>query len=276
VTWLGHATFLVQIGGVNVLTDPMLSRSASPVGWLRIPRFSPPGLAVGELPPVDAVVLSHDHFDHLDTTTVLALRERFGGHLAWITPLGYRSWFARHGIRTVHEVDWWEEAQVGPSTAGPGDGRAGEGAEDVRVSITAAPAQHWTRRGWAVNRRLWASFAIRGGGRAVYFGGDSGWFPGYAEIGARLGPFDLHLLPIGAYAPRWFMQRAHMNPEEAVQAHCELGSRAHFVPGHWGTFRLSDEPPLDPPRRLRTAWREAGLDMGRLHVPGIGGTVVVP
>jgi N-acyl-phosphatidylethanolamine-hydrolysing phospholipase D len=305
ITWLGHATFLLQIGGVNLLTDPMLSRSASPVRLVRIPRFSPPGLTVDELPPVDAVVLSHDHFDHLDLTTVGALRERFGAELTWVTPLGYRDWFARRGVRTVREVDWWESVQVEArgeteKAGGEATGSTPRRATTGRVTVTAAPAQHWTRRGLRVNARLWASFAVRavaeagadGAGAvaadgalsvaspAVYFGGDSGWFEGYAEIGRRLGPFDAHLLPIGAYAPRWFMKRAHMNPEEAVRAHRALregaaGVEPSFIPLHWGTFRLSDEPPLEPPERLRAAWRAAGLDGAHLHVPGIGGTVVV-
>lgn len=283
ITWLGHATFLVQIGGLNLLTDPMLSRSASPVRLVRIPRFTPPGLTVDELPPIDAVVLSHDHFDHLDLNTVRALRERFGPKLTWVTPLGYREWFVREGVGAIVELDWWQSAEIPLRVEGADEGGGGGSGPTSVVRVTAAPAQHWTRRGWSVNRRLWASFALEAAGaasasrarRAVYFGGDSGWFDGYGEIGRRLGPFDVHLLPIGAYAPRWFMKRAHMNPEEAVRAHRALGEGAHFVPTHWGTFRLSDEPPLEPPRRVRAAWAEAGLDPEHLHVPGIGGTVVV-
>lgn len=195
-------------------------------------------------------------------------------------PLGYRSWFARQGVSRLHEVDWWESVEVGPTGTEAARSSASDMAPRSSVRVTAAPAQHWTRRGLAVNRRLWASFALEtsgaGGRRAVYFGADSGWFPGYGEIGRRLGPFDVHLMPIGAYAPRWFMKRAHMDPEEAVRAHRELGRGAHFIPMHWGTFRLSEEPPLEPPERLRAAWRSAGLDDHRLSIPGIGGTVVIP
>jgi L-ascorbate metabolism protein UlaG (beta-lactamase superfamily) len=144
------------------------------------------------------------------------------------------------------------------------------------MRVAAAPARHWTRRAWAVNRRLWASWALAApGAPTVYFGGDSGRFPGYAEIGRRLGPFDMVLLPIGAYDPRWFMHGAHMSPEEAVEAYAELGGSGAFVGMHWGTFRLTDEDPLEPPGRVRAAWRERGLLARDLHLPGIGGTVVV-
>lgn len=261
-TWIGHATFLLQVGGANLLTDPMFSERASPVSFGGPKRFRVPGLALDALPPIDAVLLSHDHFDHLDKPSVAALLERHGPDLPFITPLGYRGWFERQGAREVRELDWWQDTEVGP----PGH----------RVRVSAAPCRHWTRRRWAVNRRLWASYALRAeGAPSVYFGADSGYFPGYAEIAGRLGPFDVVLLPIGAYEPRWFMRGAHMNPEDAVQAYRDLGGHGAFVGMHWGTFRLTDEPPLEPPQRTRQAWTEAGLDPGHLHLPGIGGTVVV-
>jgi N-acyl-phosphatidylethanolamine-hydrolysing phospholipase D len=261
-TWIGHATFLVQVGGVNLLTDAMFSQRASPVSFVGPKRFRAPGLALDALPPVDAVLLSHDHFDHLDRPSVAALLDRFGPELPFVTPLGYRSWFTRRGAREVRELDWWQEIEVGTP--------------ERRVRVTAAPCRHWTRRRWTVNRRLWASYAVHAeGAPSVYFGADSGYSPAYTRIGERLGPFDLVLLPIGAYEPRWFMRGAHMNPEDAVQAYRDLGARGAFVGMHWGTFRLTDEDPLEPPERTRRAWAEAGLPSGDLHLPGIGGTVVV-
>lgn len=261
-TWVGHATLLLQVGPWNLLTDPIFSRRATPVPGTGPARFTPPGLVVDALPPLDAVLLTHDHFDHLDRPSVLALRDRYGPELTWITPLGYRGWFARLGIHGVRELDWWEAVTL----QGP----------DGAVTVTAAPARHWTRRRWRVNRRLWASWAVRTeGGRAVYFGGDSGFFPGYPEIGRRLGPFELVIMPVGAYEPRWFMRGAHMNPEEAVRAYREMGGQGVFIGMHWGTFRLTDEDPLEPPRRARAAWTEAELPEGRLALPGIGGTVRV-
>lgn len=261
-TWLGHATFLVQVGPVTVLTDPVFSHRASPLRFAGPARYLPPALDIGALPPLDAVILSHDHYDHLDEQSVTALHRRFGEALTWVTPLGYREWFASRSVERVVELDWWDSVEVG--------GEGGTGME-----ITAAPAQHWTRRGLATNRRLWASFGLRGAHGSVYFGGDSGYFPGYAEIGARLGPFDLTLLPIGAYEPRWFMRPSHMNPEEAVRAYGDLGARGAFVGMHWGTFRLTDEPPLEPPARARAAWRRAGLPDADYREPGIGGTVAL-
>jgi N-acyl-phosphatidylethanolamine-hydrolysing phospholipase D len=262
VTWVGHATFLVQAGGLNVLTDPHWSRRASPTQAFGPARFQAPGLPFERLPRIDAVLLSHDHFDHLDRDTVERLRDRFRNQLRWITPLGYRAWFDDLGV-AVTELDWWDEAELDSP----------EGA----VRVVCAPAQHWTRRTMrGTNARLWASFALLlPDGKRVYFGGDSGYFRGYREIGERLGPFDVSLLPIGAYDPRWFMAPAHMNPEEAVRAWRDLGAHGAFVPMHWGTFRLTDEDPLEPPVRLRAAWEAEALPPADLHVLRHGETLLL-
>lgn len=263
ITWIGHSSFLIQIGGLNVLTDPHFSLRASPFQWLGPARFTPPGMTVDELPPIDAVLLSHDHYDHLDEPSVRALHRRHGDTLRWIAPLGHAGWLEKRGItRNVHDVDWWDGVEL----AGPGG----------PVTVTCAPAQHWTRRGLRDNTRLWGSFTLRAaGGKSVYFGGDSGYFRGYEEIGARLGPFDAVLMPIGAYDPRWFMAPAHMNPEEAVRAYREMGGTGAFFAMHWGTFRLTDEDPLEPPVRLRQAWREANLPAPLLHVQRHGETTIL-
>jgi N-acyl-phosphatidylethanolamine-hydrolysing phospholipase D len=264
VTWVGHATLLIQAAGLNLLTDPHWSRRASPSQRIGPARFQPPGVPFRELPRVDAVLLSHDHFDHLDRTTVRRLNERFGPALRWITPLGYRHWFASAGVAEITELDWWDETAL-PARAGA-------------VRVVCAPAQHWTRRRLReMNDRLWASWALLlPGGRRIYFGGDSGYFRGDAEIGRRLGPFALSMLPIGAYDPRWFMAPAHMNPEEAVRAWHDLGAHGAFVPLHWGTFRLTDEDPLEPPQRLRAAWQAQHLPAGDLMILRHGETRVVP
>ena len=285
-TWLGHATFLLQWGRLNVLTDPHLSARASPVSWAGPKRFSPPGLTVEELPEIHAVVLSHDHYDHLDRPTVRALHRRFGDRLTWITPLAYREWFTAQGVERVVELDWEERFELeGDARAQGGAPAGGRPPISARLAVTCLPAQHWTRRGRNINERLWASFALEfsrvrdpGEPRAhhrLYFAGDSGHFPGYREIGARNGPFHTLLLPIGAYEPRWFMKYSHMNPEDAVQAYLDLGGTGHCIGMHWGTFRLTFEDPLEPPARMEAAWREAALDPGLLHLPGIGGTVRV-
>jgi N-acyl-phosphatidylethanolamine-hydrolysing phospholipase D len=275
VTWVGHTTFLVQLPGLNLLTDPVWSDRVSPVAFTGARRFVPPVPALDALPPIHGVLLSHDHYDHLDRATVRALQRRHGDDLTWFTPLGYRAWFARLGVRSVVELDWWETA------AAPGG----------RFTVHATPARHWTRRmPWGTNARLWGSWAIvprdesttsgpgarptRGGPR-VWFGGDTGYAPCFAEIGERLGPFDVSLIPIGAYEPRWFMAASHVNPEEAVQIYRDVGGAGAFVAGHWGTIRLTFEDPLEPPERARAAWATAALPLHDLHVLRHGETLAI-
>ncbi len=258
LTWIGHATFLVQIGSRNVLTDPMWGERASPLSFVGPRRRVPPALALAELPPVDLVLQSHNHYDHLDDGTVRALA---AGHPAaqWYVPLGVGSFVRARGVRHIFELDW-------------GDTRT-----TASLTVTCAPAQHFSGRGVSDrNRTLWCSWALHAGSRAVYFGGDSGYHPQFAALRSRLGPFDAVLLPIGAYAPRWFMAPVHMNPEEAVRAYQELtrgGTEpALFAGMHWGTFRLTDEPLDEPPRRTRAAWAAAGLAPDRLWIPRHGET----
>lgn len=263
ITWVGHATHLVQLPGLNLVTDPMWSDRASPVPFLGTKRFVPAEPQVDDLPPLDGVLLSHDHFDHLDRGSVVRLRNRFGPGLPWYTPLGYGDWFRSVGVRNVIEMDWWDEREL-----------AGTG-----YRIVCTPARHWTRRTpWGTNRRLWASWAMVSEDDvepSVYFGGDSGYASHFRAIGDRLGPFQANILPIGAYEPRWFMKVSHMNPEEAVRAYTELGGEGIFLPSHWGTFRLTFEDPLEPPDRLRKEWSRRGLPADRLDVPRHGETVTL-
>lgn len=259
-TWIGQASFLLQLPGLNVLTDPVFSARASPVQWAGPRRFTPPGIALEELPPIDAVLLSHDHYDHLDRRSLGTLAER-SPDATWFTPLGYRRWLERRGVRRVAELDWWEEASH--------DGESG-----VVAGMRCLPARHWTRRRLRdARKKLWSAWRVEAGGRRVYFGGDSGYCPAFEEIAAREAPFDLVLLSIGAYEPRWFMAAAHMNPEEAAQAYADLGGRGACVGMHWGTFRLSDEDPLEPPVRMRAAWSALGLPASDLHLPPHGKTL---
>jgi len=261
LTWVGHSTYLIQLPGVNLLTDPVWSRRASPVQWAGPIRIRPPGVAFDDLPPIDVVLLSHDHFDHLDRPTVRRLHARFGEELRWIAPLGHAEWLRRQGITNAVDLDWWEGTRVRVN--------------DAKLEVTALPARHWTRRGPAASPRLRASFALRTGNASVYYAGDSALAPFYEHISREHAPFDAVLLPIGAYEPRWFMGPAHMSPEESVQAYCDLGARGLFAAMHWGTFRLSDEPPLEPPVLTRSAWQQAGLPAHDLWIPAHGETKIL-
>lgn len=257
ITWLGQSGFLVQIAGLNVLFDPVLSKRASPFERLGPARVIAAPLNVAQVPPIDALIVSHDHYDHLDARTIKALVQRFGADLPVHAPLGHRAWFAKLGAQNVTEYDWWQSGPVNNSNA----------------SLVCLPAQHWSRRGFDFGKRLWSSWLLKSDARSVFFCGDSGYCPVFQEIPGRVGAPDIALLPIGAYEPRWFMKPAHMNPEEAVQTFVDLGAR-EFVGMHWGTFHLTDEPMLEPPERTRREWLRRGLPEDRLHIPRHGQTLI--
>ena len=251
-TWVGHSTVLLQFGGTNILTDPIWSARASPVAFAGPRRIVGPAVSLGALPPLDVVLLSHNHYDHLDDRTVRALAER-DPDAVWAVPLGLAQFVRARGVQHVAELDWWQTTAVGTLT------------------LTCAPAQHFSARGLGDrNRTLWCSWSVATSGRAVYFGGDTAYHTDFAQIGERCGPFDLTLLPIGAYEPRWFMRSVHMSADEAVRAHLDLTSawpgtpRPPLLPIHWGTFRLTDEPLEEPPARARAAWSAAGLPLNDL------------
>ncbi len=233
-TWIGHATLLIQMGHKTFLTDPIWSPTASPLSFAGPRRFVPPGLPLDALPPIDFVLISHNHYDHLDAPTLRALAERHPD-ARFFVPLANAKTLHKLGIKHVSELDWGEHHSL--------DG----------LTIYCLPAQHWSRRGLSDERRaLWSSWAVLGAEQRFYFGGDSGYWNGFAAIGGALGPFDLAALPIGAYEPAVMMRPWHLNPEEAARAGRDL--RARRVLGiHFGTFDLTDEPLDEPPRRFRAA-----------------------
>jgi len=242
VTWVGHSSLLLQLGGLNILTDPMWSPRASPVSFAGPWRWVPPGIAFEDLPPIDLVLQSHNHYDHLDDRTVRRLAEAHA-EAQWLVPLGLAPFVRARGVRRVTELDWWEEKEVGA------------------VHVVCTPAQHFSGRGFGDRgATLWCGWALAAParGKRVVFAGDTGFHPEFALIAERCGPFDLALMPIGAYEPRWFMRYVHMNPEEAVEACRALGARA-MIPIHWGTFKLTDEAMDEPPLRACAAWHAAGL-----------------
>lgn len=249
ITWVGHSTFAIHDGDDVVLTDPHFGRRA-----LVPARHAPPGIPIEAVPPDAMAVVSHNHYDHLDAWTV----DNLPAGVRWFVPRGLGEWFRDRGRPNVVELGWWESEQQG------------------RWTMTCLPAQHWSRRlGQGTNETLWCSWLLESGDYRYYFAGDTGYFHGFREFGRRFGPIDVAMLPIGAYEPRWFMKDHHMNPEEAYRAFVDLGAH-HFLPMHWGTFDLTDEPIDEAPRELRRAVERAGATMDRVRVMAIGESWHVP
>ena len=252
-TWIGHATFLVQMGGMTFLTDPIWSDVASPVPPLGPRRFVAPGVEIDDLPDIDFVLISHNHYDHLDIPTLRRLSER-NAATVFVVPEGNKAILHRAGINNVREANWGEQLRLGALT------------------VYCLPSKHWSKRSLTdTNKALWSSWAVLSESKRFYHAGDTGYFPGFASIGKALGPFDLAALPIGAYAPRQMMKSFHMNPEEAAQAARDLNVNA-VVGMHFGTFDLSDEPLDEPPARFRQAAAELGISAKRLWIMNIGET----
>ncbi len=246
LTWIGHATFALKLGGKLILTDPIFSDRAG--GFIK--RRVPPGVALEGVPPVDVVTVSHNHYDHLDAPTIAKL----GARPLYVAPVGNGELLRKIGCERVVELDWWESVEEGDLT------------------ITLVPSRHWSMRApWNRNDALWGGFVFRAREGSAYHAGDTALFEGFTEIGERLGPIDWAMLPIGAYEPRWFMEPQHMNPEDAGEAFLRLRAR-NLIAMHWGTFKLTDEPLGEPPDRIRAFFRERNLDDARLWILDVGET----
>ena len=240
LTYVNHATVLIQTPQLTVLTDPIWSKRTSPYSWIGPKRVRPPGVAFDQLPPIDVVVISHNHYDHLDLKTLQRLNQKFAP--MFIVPLGVDTLLREYGIQHVVALDWWQAATI------------------KQAVITFMPTQHWSARGISDRfATLWGSYGIAVGGQKIYFGGDAGYSPYFKLIKTKWGAPDVALLPIGAYAPRWFMQQNHMNPEEAVQAYQDLSAK--FALGiHFGTFQLTDEAIDQPLKDLAAALEKLKVD----------------
>jgi N-acyl-phosphatidylethanolamine-hydrolysing phospholipase D len=240
VTWIGHSTLLVQLDGANFLTDPNWNERSGPFGGLvGVRRYTPPPLRLEDLPRIDFVLISHDHYDHLDEPTVRRLAELF--HPTFVVPLGIKAWLADRGVTDAVELGWGQSVAL------------------LGLTIVCAPAQHGSGRTMVdQGRRLWASWAVLGSQR-FYFAGDTGYSSHFKEIGDALGPFDLAALPIGSYTPREIAHPVHISPEEALQAWTDLRAK-RFIGIHWGTFMLAREPYDEPPRRIAAEVSRRGLD----------------
>ncbi|MES1926815.1 MBL fold metallo-hydrolase [Salinisphaera sp. T31B1] len=252
VTWINHATVLIQSAAGNVLTDPVFSERVSPLPWLGPRRHHPPGVAFDDLPPIDTVLISHSHYDHLDRATITRLAKHHGP--LFVAGLGLDRWLRGAGARRVVVADWWDRIQTNTGSA-----------------LTVAPARHWSRRGvFDRNRTLWVSYWIETPAGAVYFAGDTGMGEHFRHIRQRLGAPRIALLPIGAYEPRWFMAQQHMNPADAVRAHQCLEA-VHSLGIHFATFKLTDEARTAPADELAQACARAGLSAKDFRAPAFGG-----
>ena len=241
VTWLGHSTMLLEIDGLRVLTDPVWGQRTSPVGWAGPKRWYQPPLALDQLPKLDAVVISHDHYDHLDHPTIVAMKD---WQTTFIVPLGVAAHLVHWGVpeSRIVELDWWERTRVGPAK---------------ELEIVCTPARHASGRSVIdTNATLWAGYALLGRAHRVFFSGDTGLFPGLSDIGKRLGPFDLTMIEAGAYDPAW--PDWHIGPEQAVRAHRMVGGKV-MLPIHWGLFNLAYHGWTEPIERVLSAGKAAGV-----------------
>jgi L-ascorbate metabolism protein UlaG (beta-lactamase superfamily) len=230
--WLGHASFLGALGGHRFLIDPVFSPHA---GWLYRRHLRPP-TTIDQLPAVNAVLVTHNHYDHMDANFIRSLPV----DTPVIVPAGMGRWMRRLGRKRVIELAWWQSEELNG------------------LRVTLVPACHWSRRGvFDTNRALWGGYVVEGGGSSVYHSGDTALFDGFTEIGRRFPNIDAAMLPIGGYQPAWFMEHYHLNPEQAGRAFVDLGAR-RLVPMHWGTFQLTDEPLSEPIDRMRSWWRQDG------------------
>lgn len=255
ITFINHSSFLIQIGNINILTDPIFSQRTSPVSWAGPKRVRPPGIDFSQLPKIDYVIISHNHYDHLDLNTLTKLEKKFSPLV--FVPIGDGKLLKSQGITNVHELDWWQSKK------------------DLKdnLKITFTPAQHFSGRGlFDRMESLWGSYVLSLNNLNLFFGGDTGYSKHFKEIKHRLGEMDFSLIPIGAYEPRWFMKAMHVNPDEAVQAHIDLKSKKS-IGMHFGTFQLTDEAIDQPIIDLEAAKQKHSLKSDEFTVLDFGQTL---
>ena len=265
VTWIGHSTALWQLGGLNILTDPHFTERASPVSFAGPERLVALPLQLADLPRIDVVLISHNHYDHLNVRSVQMLNQQPGGPPLFVVPLGVDLWMRAEGIINVQRMDWWDKLPI----------KTPEG----EIEVHFVPAQHWSSRApWDRNASLWGGFVahakVNNAPYSMFFAGDTGYSKDFVDIAAKFGGFDFAQIPVGCYLPRWFMKDQHVNEEEAVQIHLDVKSK--FSMGvHWGTFRLCDEPIDAPLDGLPKARKKLGVSDDAFVLFSLGETRVL-
>lgn len=255
ITWLGHASFLIQGAGKSILADPVLSSHCSPLPLPGLKRMVQPPCKISDLPRIDAVLLTHSHYDHMDLSTL----RKLGVSTPLFTPAGHSRTLGKKGFREITEIAWWQTVETATG-----------------LRFTAVPAQHFTARTpFDRNRAHWCGWMIEGAGSRIWHAGDSGYCPAFSDIGMHFGGIDFGMIPIGAYQPRNIMEAVHMNPEEAVRAFLDTGCR-RAVGMHWGTFRLTDEPMGEPPLLLGSALRASNIAPERFQAGVVGKIINLP
>lgn len=255
ITWIGHSTFFLQYEGMNIITDPIWARR---LGFEK--RLGQPGIPLSEVPPIDLILISHSHYDHLH---IASIRKLYRAGTTLVVPVGLKRKMLRKGFHNCVEMEWWQEIKLG------------------KIKLSFVPTQHWTRRTpWDTNTSHWGGYVLEpadsGNQKSspnLYFAGDSGYFPGFKEIGSRY-KIDIALMPIGAYEPEWFMTSQHVNPEEAIQAFLDVGAET-MIPMHYGTFRLADDTAREALDRMESARVKHAISEERIRTLGYGETLVV-
>ncbi|WP_246052111.1 MBL fold metallo-hydrolase [Leptospira idonii] len=244
VTWVGHATALIQIDGVNILTDPIWSERCSPVSFAGPKRYTPPGIKMENLPKIHLVLISHNHYDHMDLSSLQELEKRF--QPKFLVGLGNKEFLLNEGLKDVEEMDWWDETKI----------------SGIQIAFT--PTQHFSGRGLTDKfQTLWGSFVVSGKKEKVYFAGDTAYYTHFREIGAKFKDIDVAILPVGAFEPRWFMSSVHVDPAQSVQSFADLNAK-YMIPIHYGTFVLSDEKLDSVIPETKSAFRDLNIDLKRL------------
>ena len=257
LTWIGHASFLLQIDGVNILTDPHLTKRASPVSFAGPKRTTPPGLNFEDIPIIDIIIISHNHYDHLDRETIYQIiRKQKNNQPTIYVPLKLKNLLRSFGATNVKELGWWDSTKF------------------KNLKIHSVPTQHWSNRSFNTNKTLWCGWVIEGSNFKTFFCGDTGYSKDFINIKEKFNYMDLSLIPIGAYAPRWFMKDHHCNVEEAIQIHKDIKSK-YSIAMHWGTFQLTDEPMEEPPKLLKSLSSKKNLSNNEFITMEHGETKII-